>query len=275
MKKKVLIVICMLILTIIGLFYVDFVCADSYVESEDVLEYVEINYVELDDIIIEDIIIRSSLDTSNFLEEEVNHSIVETDDINTLKELKKECQIKMEAAHDLAQAARTLGYKENHPVIVLAGKEWTVWNFSWKYYDEQIKKLEVSNIEYPVAHAVWCAFKEKGYTNESIAAIIGNMMKECGGHTLSLDYKAYNGNGGYYGLCQWSKKYYPEVLNSSLDFQIDWLSKTIMSDFYKETDIKNAAIRFAREYERCSSSSYNKRAELAKIAYDYFTENFE
>lgn len=252
MKKKVLIVICMLVLTIIGLLYVDFVCADDYLESEDVFNYVEIDNAE-----------------------EIKHDVVEINDINVLKELQEECLIKMDAAHILAEAARELGYEENHPIIILAGKEWIAWNANWKYYNDQIKKLELAKIEYPVAYTVWRTFKDNGYTNEAIAAIVGNMMKECGGHTLALDYKAYNNKGGYYGLCQWSKKYYPEVLNSSLEFQIDWLLKTIMSDFYKETSIENATIRFAREYERCSSSSYNKRVELAKIAYNYFMENFE
>lgn len=255
MGKKVLVVICMLVLTIIGLLYVDFVCADDYIDLEDVP--------------VEEIIIYPGFNSSGL------PLVIESDDIEVLKELQKECRVKMNAAHAMAEAARALGYAEDHPVIVLAGQEWTAWYTNWKNYDEQIKNLMSVKIEYPVAHAVWVAFKEKGYTNESIAAILGNMMKECGGHTLALNYKAYNSNGGYYGLCQWSKKYYPEVLNSSLEFQIEWLLKTIMPDFYKETNIENATIRFAREYERCSSFSYDKRIELAKIAYNYFVENFE
>lgn len=205
---------------------------------------------------------------------EIEHQTIVSSEIDILRTHQSECIRKMQAAHVLAEAARALGYEEHHPIIILAGKEWTAWNKNWKIYDEQItklKKTETAKTEYQVAYTVWFTLKENGYTDESIAAILGNMMVECGGHTLALNYKAYN-NSGYYGLCQWSKKYYPEVQNTSLEFQMNWLLKTIAPDFCNETDVESAAIRFAKEYERCSATTYEKRAQLALVAYDYFKE---
>ena len=202
---------------------------------------------------------------------EISHVLVDSNDIDILLIFQQEAKDKMNAAHRMAEAARALGYKEDHPVIVLAGKEWNAWHNDWVYYEEQIKSLKAVTKDYPVAAAVWVAFTENGYTEAATAGIIGNMMAECGHHSLNLDYRAYNSSGGYYGLCQWSKKYYPQVQNTSLEFQINFLLETIMPDFYSETSISNATIRFAKEYEKCSSSSYDKRIEYANIAYDYFT----
>ena len=202
---------------------------------------------------------------------EISHVLVDSNDIDVLLIFQQEAKDKMDAAHRMAQAARALGYKEDHPVIVLAGKEWTAWHNDWVYYDEQIKSLKKAKQDYPVAAAVWFAFRENGYTEAATAGIIGNMMAECGHQSLNLDYKAYNSKGGYYGLCQWSSKYYPQVQNTSLEYQINFLLETIMPDYYQELSISDATIRFAKEYEKCSSSSYNKRVEYATIAYDYFT----
>lgn len=201
---------------------------------------------------------------------EINHILVDSNDVDTLRIFQKQAKEMMANAHEMAQAARRLGYKEDHPVIKLAGKEWNAWHNDYVYYTNQIATYEKRMNEYPVAAAVWHALISNGFSEAAAAGIIGNMMSECGSQTLALNYKAYNSSGGYYGLCQWSKKYYPQMMNASLEEQINYLLESVPADFKDEEDPGDAAIRFAKEYERCSSGSYDKRRANAWTAYDYF-----
>ena len=55
-----------------------------------------------------------------------------------------------------------------------------------------------------IASQVWTHLKNYGYSDSVAAGIIGNMMRECGGDTLDLDWDIvghYNGDE-YYGLCR-------------------------------------------------------------------------
>ena len=65
--------------------------------------------------------------------------------------------------------------------------------------------------------------KNLGWNDYVCAGIMGNLMAETGGQTLDLDPKAYSSNKNYYGICQWSKKYYAEVHKKDLEFQCDFL----------------------------------------------------
>ena len=112
-------------------------------------------------------------------------------------------------------------------------------------------------------------------------------MTETGGHTLNIDPYDYSSNGRYYGIAQWSSKYYPEVHGKDLDYQLNFLSKTIKKEFntygylYKKgfdyNDFLNldsprdAALAFAKVYERCGSGSYSKRQRGAEKSLSYFT----
>ena len=144
-----------------------------------------------------------------------------------------------------------------------------------------------SNGEYKHATKVWNYLRSKGYSNVVCAGIMGNFMTETGGHTLNLKPNLYSSSGNYYGIAQWSVKYYPKVIGKDLDYQLDFLYNTIEKEFdnfghlYKkgftyedflELDSpRDAALAFAKVYERCGSGSYNKRQNGAEKAYDYFT----
>lgn len=144
-----------------------------------------------------------------------------------------------------------------------------------------------SNGKYKHATTVWNYLKSEGYSDVVCAGIMGNFMTETGGHTLNIDPYDYSSNGRYYGIAQWSSKYYPDVHGKDLDYQLDFLSKTIKKEFdnygrlYKRgftyEDLLNldsprdAALAFAKVYERCGSGSYGKRQNGAEVAYDYFT----
>ena len=141
--------------------------------------------------------------------------------------------------------------------------------------------------DYYYATKTWEYFKSKGYNDAVISGIIGNMMIEAGGCTLNLQPHIYDSAGAYYGLCQWSLYYRPNVAGMSFEDQLDYLYSDIASQFktfgfcyadnfgYKDflamTDPGEAAIAFAAVYERCASYSYDMRASAAYTAYNYFT----
>ena len=140
--------------------------------------------------------------------------------------------------------------------------------------------------KYPEARMIWNYLKKMGFNDYVAAGIMGNIMNEVGGNTLQLKPEAYGYKRLYYGICQWSKQYFPSVYGKNLDFQLSFLKKTIQGEFktfgykYKKSfnyssfcklkDAKAAALAFAKVYERCSSQSYSVRQSNAVKAYNYF-----
>ena len=196
-------------------------------------------------------------------------------------------------ADDMANAARKLGYKEDHDVILLAKKEWGQADRKYNLYKGQYETLiqkenndkwSQREKEYPTATYIWKYLKGMGYNDYVCAGIMGNMMVEVGGQTLNLNHKA---RGTYYGICQWSKGY-KEVWGANLSQQCDFLANSIRYEFntfgscYKKgfkynnfialTNEKQAALAFAKCYERCSSSTYSLRQKCATKALEYFTK---
>ena len=142
---------------------------------------------------------------------------------------------------------------------------------------------------YPTAEKVWVYLTEQLYYSDYIAAaIIGNMMVECGGMTLDLKWDLQFSTGEYYGLCQWAKRYYPDIHGKSILLQLEYLYKTMpyefktfgklyksgftLQDFLSMEDCREAALAFAKVYERCGEGSYPKRQKCAQQAYEYFTK---
>lgn len=138
--------------------------------------------------------------------------------------------------------------------------------------------------EYPVATEVWLFMKDQGWSDAVCAGILGNMMTECGGHTLDLQWNLFDSSGWFYGLCQWHKGYYPEVQGQSLDYQLQHLAGTMEQEFgmfgsnaldrfLAMTDPGTAAVDFAKKYERCAATEWNyvSRENNAWVAYRYFS----
>ena len=195
-------------------------------------------------------------------------------------------------AEDMANAARKLGYKEEHEIIQLAKEEWGQADKKYNLYKNQYQRIvKVENEkwskkeqEYPTATYIWKFLKNMGYNDYVCAGIMGNMMVEVGGQTLKLNYMA---RGTYFGICQWSKGY-KEVWGANLAEQCDFLANSIRYEFntfgscYKKgfkydnfialTNEKQAALAFAKCYERCSSSTYSLRQKCATKALEYFTK---
>lgn len=141
--------------------------------------------------------------------------------------------------------------------------------------------------EYPVATTVWRYMTETmGYSDAVAAGIMGNMMSECGGQTLNLQWQIRN-SSGHYGLCQWSKGF-AEVQGADLQGQLEFLAKSLPDNFnywasvcYKKgftyqkflamTDASEVAYAFCVIYERPGPGSYEQRERNAQMALKYFT----
>jgi hypothetical protein len=150
-------------------------------------------------------------------------------------------------------------------------------------YLEKIKKWEE---EYYYATNVWKFLRERNFSQEVTCGIIGNMMVETSGGTLDLKPNIYSSSGNYYGLCQWSQKYYPGTKDLPFEYQLDYLLGTMpwefntfgwlyrkdfdFEEFLKITDPAEAALAFAKSYERCGPASYEMRQDAALKAYEYF-----
>lgn len=191
------------------------------------------------------------------------------------------------AAHQMAESGRLLGYNENHSTIVLAKKEYQAAiekkEKYQKIYDNLNEHWQAKKVEYPTATYVWEYFRNLGYNKEVVAGIVGNMMAEVGGQTLALNYES--NNGSYYGLCQWSETY-SGVWGASLKEQCEYLQNTIRYEidtygyaykknfnyekFLKLNSAEKAAKCFAAAYERCGKASYEVRQSNAAAALEYF-----
>ena len=145
--------------------------------------------------------------------------------------------------------------------------------------------------EYPEAQLIWDTMISWGWTAETCAGIIGNMMAEIGGGTLNLS--NWNSNGGCgYGLIQWTSnrrsilksRYgsYPTIeqqlifmrdelfgINNTRQQVSSSVLDKIMNTNGNETP-ESIAFCFASNYERCASRYRAKRQGYARIAYDYF-----
>lgn len=180
----------------------------------------------------------------------------------------------------------------NHPeVISLAQEDKEIYQDYINYYNQQIQQIDeihftASAEEYPAATEIWKYFKSIGYNDYICAGIIGNLMAEVGGQSLNIQYWIYDTTYNYYGMCQWALEYCPEVEGLRLEEQLHYLASTIenafkyygylyapeftFEDFLNLQNEEEAAIAFAKCYERCGSGSYYKRQENATKAYNYF-----
>lgn len=220
-----------------------------------------------------------------------------------LVELINENQVIKEKSHSMAQNARDLGWKENDKLIQQLQKKWKKANENEQKYQTQLTEILIDEseaeekrkkqetearwkqkeIEYPAAAYIWKYMKGLDWNDYVCAGIMGNLMAEVGGQTLNIRYTATS--PGYYGMCQWNKAY-GKVWGAGLEAQCDFLKDTIkyefdtygfkyqkgfnFNSFLNMNDAKQAALSFAKCYERCGSGSYQIRQNNAIKAYNYF-----
>lgn len=137
----------------------------------------------------------------------------------------------------------------------------------------------VESYQYENAAYIWNYLKDLGYNDYVCAGILGNIMAEVGGHTLTIRY--WLESGKFYGMCMWNVSYFPGVYGLGLEGQCNYLRDTIegqinsrsyysYSQFLNLQDEREAALYFAKAYERCSANSYYQREVNAAYAYKYF-----
>ena len=168
--------------------------------------------------------------------------------------------------------------------------------------DNQIQQLEKTNIElkdtanklatvkngtfkadgnYNQATQVWTYLRSLGLNEYVCAGILGNIMAEVGGQSLDISRWPQYSQGSYYGICQWAGSRKTRLLNdfgTTLNDQIRFLSVELFevipkgNSFYNMQDEREAALYFAKYYERCSSKYYSVRQKNATKALEYFTK---
>jgi hypothetical protein len=195
------------------------------------------------------------------------------------------------AAHERAEAARAMGYPEDCCIIKCAQREWQMAQKERELLntEDNYNTWAMRFAEYPYATYVWLYLTRTLEYNDYVAAgIIGNMMAEVGGGTLSLQYWLYGGGRSYYGICQWAKIYSTLPDGSDLRVQLEYLKDTIeyelntfgfvfaygykYKQFLELTNTNDTALMFAKCYERCAAFTYYSRQVYAAKAYDYFVD---
>ena len=159
--------------------------------------------------------------------------------------------------------------------------------YQMKKSEEHEAKWEKRYEEYYTASRIWVYLKNAGFNDYVCAGILGNIMAETGGNTLYVKAEIYDGTGFYYGICQWNASAYGRIFGTDLETQLDFLMETIehelnayggnyrsgfkYADFISLENAEDAALAFAKSYERCSGYSYSSRQHNALKAYEYFT----
>lgn len=131
-----------------------------------------------------------------------------------------------------------------------------------------------------------------GYNMWVAAGIMGNMIQES-----SMNPRAKNNiNGGHYGLCQWSKIYYPSMWEATLDQQLAFIDGWIRGEynsfknnytgvrpildvngFFNLKDAEKAAEAFALVMERAGRNEayIEKRKSYATMVLKYFNGGYD
>ena len=229
--------------------------------------------------------------------EEIPVKIFDVDIAFAITEDKKEiensielCNNYMNSAHQIADASRILGCDDDSSIIKECKDIWQkcfdIRNQYEKLHDELFSVYDKQLKEYPDATYVWYFLKDNGINDYVAAGILGNMMCECGGFTLSLQPEIISYDKYYYGICQWNKTYYREVWYQNIEYQCEFLLKTMQNeidmfgscysrnfryeDFLNLQNERDAAKAFACTYERCNALTYSYRQDCAELALDYF-----
>ena len=176
------------------------------------------------------------------------------------------------AVHEIAELARAAGLPADSPIFAECSRIW------WEEEAAKAARPEPEEPEeYPIAREVWDYLHNCGLSDAVSAGIIGNMMAECGGQTLALEPGVYGGGGSYYGLCQWSRTYYPQVQGADVETQMQTLMDTIegtingfggsYSYFCSIGSAYDAAVYFCQYYERGAGTGTRGRNAEAALAY--------
>ena len=209
---------------------------------------------------------------SSYQEEVLSGSTIETE-LDKLLQQNKELETK------LSEYESTISEKDKE-IQQLKNEVQELKDLSYKLATaSKGLNIEVDG-NYNQAQEVWNYLRDLGLNEYICAGIIGNIMAEVGGHTLDISRWPQYSQGTYYGICQWAGSRKDRLLNdfgTTLNDQVRFLSVELFevipkdNSFYNMQDEKEAALYFAKYYERCSSKYYGVRQTNATKALEYFT----
>ena len=149
---------------------------------------------------------------------------------------------------------------------------------------EEIIKVEPKTI----AEQIWEGMKAKGWSDEVCAGILGNIMAECGGGTLSIQPYAHGDGRTSYGICQWHNERKQNMLKfnnqnyntttnlPTIEHQIDFIEYELelynINIIDSKKSYQDIAYIFCVQFE-IPHNKYKKaeqRKQYAKIAYQEF-----
>ena len=200
--------------------------------------------------------------TNNSLNEALSNYEVQVMDLST--QLSEQSYYITEANSQIQQLQRELAEVEDTAAKLAAAQKGTF----------------KADGNYNQAQIVWNSLKDLGLNDYVCAGIIGNIMAEVGGQTLDISRWPIYSQGTYYGICQWAGSRKERLLRdfgTTLQDQIEFLSVEMFevipkdNSFYQMTDEQEAALYFAKKYERCNSKYYSVRQKNATKALEYFT----
>ena len=156
----------------------------------------------------------------------------------------------------------------------------------WKYGILQTGTDVPMNGTY--AERVWDYLRSLGFSEAGTAGVLGNMMEECGGHTLYLKPQAINSSSGAFGLVQWLYQGYYDngmYIGMSFEDQLRYLGTNSYGSIQavvtracgtsqfnalkNATSPENAALIFENCYE-ISQQALDHRQRHAREAYNTF-----
>lgn len=197
------------------------------------------------------------------LEKENGDLVISNEELNkTVQDQQKQLEEYQNQVEQLKQQVETLEKEKKSLTSKLAAKT--------TYPDK----------DYVQSTAVWNHLKSLGLNDYVCAGILGNIMAEVGGQTLDISRWATYSRETYFGICQWAGGRKTRLLNEygdTLEAQYTFLGVELFevipknNSFYDMQDEKEAALYFAKYYERCGSSSYSVRQKNATVALNYFT----
>jgi len=148
-------------------------------------------------------------------------------------------------------------------------------------------EVSIPEGEFAVARLIWNTMRSWGWSPETCAGIIGNMMAEVGGGTLNLNWNA----SGYcgYGLIQWTSGRYNSLVSiygysPSIEQQLSFMRDELYGTNGVRQQVgadalnlimysgspESVALAFAAYYERCGERYRYIRQDYARTAYQYF-----
>ena len=230
---------------------------------------------------------------------EIETVVIREPSLEDLKMMMEEQQTIKDEIHVQAEELRANGYTDESIEIQDLKEQWTIAHEKYNEYKEKYNEKWLNSDEFwaqkyeenPTGTYIWRYMKDLGYSDAVCAGIFGNMMLECGIDEVgSFDLKwwVYDSSTWFYGLCQWSKTYYPEVHGADLEGQMNCLRDTIKEqideagfvyggygfgyeEFLQLEDPAEVAVCFAKAYERCAAQHVWPRRAFAEQAYEYFT----